>query len=197
MATKQALREFQNRLNERLQSARSSGVSASWLAVEAGESKLLFPLSHAGEIFTSTQVRSVHYARPWFLGVANLRGGLLGVVDLSAFMGRQPAQASVQTEPDSGAELAGGHARLAVQSEAMAAQSRLVALNPLLEVNCALLVDRLLGLRTTDAFATSASPPEGAPRYFGHIYTDSAGVEWQEINLQILSQDPDFLDIGA
>ncbi|MBH1964970.1 MAG: chemotaxis protein CheW [Comamonadaceae bacterium] len=196
MATKQALREFQNRLNERLQSARSSGVSASWLAVEAGASKLLFPLSHAGEIFTSTQVRSVHYARHWFLGVANLRGGLLGVVDLAAFMDRQPAEASVQGSL-SGADSPGAGVKLAVQGEAMAAQSRLVALNPLLEVNCALMVDRLLGLRTTDAFATSSSPPEGAPRYFGHTYTDSSGVEWQEINLQILSQDPDFLGIGA
>ena len=72
-----------------------------------------------------------------------------------------------------------------------------MALNPLLEVNCALLVDRLLGLRTTDAFAMSASAAEGAPPYFGHIYTDAEGAERQEINLQALSQHPAFLSIGA
>ncbi|WP_028605976.1 chemotaxis protein CheW [Ottowia thiooxydans] len=193
MATKQALREFQNRLNERLQSARSTGVSASWLAVEAGASKLLLPLSHAGEIFTSTQVRPVHYAHSWFLGVANLRGGLLGVVELATFIAEQRAAASGQAWGDAPAV----GVKDVVRGENMQAQSRLVALNPVLEVNCALLVDRLLGLRTTDAFITSGLPAQGAPSYFGHTYTDSEGVEWQEINLQTLSQDPAFLGIGA
>ena len=48
MSSKQALREFQSRLAERLQSARTAGVAASWLAVEAGAARLLLPLSHAG-----------------------------------------------------------------------------------------------------------------------------------------------------
>jgi hypothetical protein len=51
MAGKQALREFQTRLAERLQAARSQGVAASWLAVRAGDARLLVPLSHAAEIF--------------------------------------------------------------------------------------------------------------------------------------------------
>ncbi|MGB3067608.1 MAG: chemotaxis protein CheW [Ottowia sp.] len=176
MASKQALREFQSRLTERLQAARTSGGAASWLAVEAGASRLLFPLSHAGEIFAWTQVRPVPYAHEWFMGVANLRGGLFGVVDLAAF--------------SSGGDIP-------ARSEVQLGQCHLVALNPLLEVNCALLVDRLLGLRTTDAFAASASPAVGAPPYFGHVYTDAAGAEWQEINLQALSQHPAFLSIGV
>jgi len=175
MATKQALRDFQSRLAERLQSARTSGVAAAWLAVEAGDSRLLFPLTHAGEIFSWTQVWPVSYAHDWFLGMANLRGGLCGVVDLAAFM-------------------AGG---VPTRSEAMLAQCRLVALNPVLEVNCALLVDRLLGLRTTEAFTASTPAAPGAPPYFAHVYRDQGGVEWQEVNLQALSQYPAFLSIGA
>ena len=35
------------------------------------------------------------YTRDWFLGVANLRGGLFGVVDLASYvMGAAPAQRS-------------------------------------------------------------------------------------------------------
>ena len=41
MATREALREFQSRLAGRLQAARTSGVSASWLAIEAGDITLL------------------------------------------------------------------------------------------------------------------------------------------------------------
>ena len=84
-----------------------------------------------------------------------------------------------------------------MRSESELAQCRLVALNPLLETNCALLVDRLLGLRTTDAFASSAPPDQSAAPYFGHVYTDLEGRQWQELNLQALSQHQAFLGIGA
>ena len=177
MSNKQALREFQSRLAERLQSARTTGVAASWLAVETGDLRLLFPLSHAGEIFSWTDVQRVPYVQPWFMGVANLRGGLSAVIDLAAFVRGDGARR--------------------VRSESELAQCRLVALNPLLETNCALLVDRLLGLRTTDAFASSAPPDQSAAPYFGHVYTDLEGRQWQELNLQALSQHQDFLGIGA
>jgi twitching motility protein PilI len=177
MSNKQALRAFQNRLAQRLQSVQTTGVAASWLAVEAGSSRLLFPLSHAGEIFPWTDVQKVPYVQPWFMGVSNLRGGLYGVIDLASFL-----QTSASSRQRTDNELA---------------QCRLVALNPLLEANCALLVDRLLGLRTTEAFASSAAADEGAPAYFGHVYTDLEGRQWQELNLQLLSQHPAFLGIGA
>src|SRR6478735_3844311 len=139
MANRDALRAFQSRLASRLQAARTSGVSASWLAVEAGDSKFLFPLGHAGEIFPWTPPQPVPYTEPWFLGVSNLRGGLYGVVELSTF--------------------ASGRGAGAV-SEAARSQSRLVALNELLEVNCALLIDRLVGLRGVEAFVASQPPAE-------------------------------------
>ena len=173
---KKALREFQNRLAQRLQSARTTGTAASWLAVEAGASHLLFPLSHAGEIFSWTDIQKVPYVRPWFMGVANLRGGLHGVIDVGSF-------------------LRGGDSRPRGDNDL--AQCRMVALNPLLDINCALLVDRLLGLRTTEAFTASTSAGDGAPDYFGHVYTDSEGRQWQELNLQVLSRHQAFLGIGA
>ena len=176
MSNKQALREFQSRLAQRLQSARTSGVTASWLAVEAGDRRLLFPLSHAGEIFSWTDVQSVPYTHDWFMGIANLRGGLHGVVDLASFVdGAGPVR----------------------RSELELTQSRLVALNPMLDTNCAVLVDRLQGLRTAEAFASSAPAPEDAPSYFGHSFIDLDGVQWQEVNLQALSQHQPFLGIGV
>lgn len=177
MANRDALRAFQSRLASRLQAAKTSGVSASWLAVEAGDAKYLFPLGHAGEIFPWTPPQAVPYTEPWFLGVANLRGGLYGVVQLSTF--------------------ASGAVAPTAASEAARAQSRMVALNELLEVNCALLIDRLVGLRGVEAFTASEPPGTDAPSWLGHAYMDEAGERWQEINLQALSQQPRFLSIGA
>ena len=125
MANKQALRELQQRLAQRMQAAREAPQAASWLAVECAGLGLLLPLKQSGEIFTPVPLQAVPYTQPWMLGVANLRGGLHTVVDLSAFLGlRSPAP------------LTSAH--------------RLVSINPDLGINCALLVDQLLGLRRGD-----------------------------------------------
>jgi len=183
MAKKQTLREFQNRLAQRFLTVQATGVAASWLAVESGQQGLLFPLSHAGEIFPWTQVRRVPHVQPWFLGVANLRGGLFGVVDLTEFL-----RAGMN---------AGADGAKPPRSDGDLAQCRLVALNPLLEAGCALLIDRLMGLRTPESFVRSETPPDGAPDYYGHVYTDAQQRRWQEINLQRLALAPVFLGIGV
>ena len=155
---------------------RSGLTQAGWLAVESAGRKYLFPLAQSGEIFPYTAAQAVPYTQDWFLGVANLRGGLYGVVDLASYVS---GQAPVQ------------------RSDAGRAGSRLVALNQLLAHNCARLIDRLAALRTTDAFVPTNGAPEGAPDYFGSGYTDASGAYWQEINLQSLSQQPQFLSISA
>lgn len=176
MANREALRELQSRLASRLQTARTAGVQASWLAVEAGGRKFLFPLEQSGEIFPFSNALPVPYTQSWFLGVANLRGGLYGVIDLASYVsGAAPAP----------------------RSDAARAESRLIALNSNLEVNCALLIDRLAGLRNTDAFSSSDEPAQDSPGYFGSRYTDANGSQWQELNLQSLSQQPQFLSISA
>jgi twitching motility protein PilI len=48
-----------------------------------------------------------------------------------------------------------------------------------------------------EAFSGSEPPPEGSPVYFGNRYVDADGNRWQEINLQLLSQLPQFLSISA
>ena len=176
MANRQAIRELQTRLADRLQVARTQGVAPSWLAVEAGGKKYLFPMSQAGEIFPWVATQLVPYTQSWFLGVANLRGGLFGVVDLASYVTGQS---------------------VAPKTEFARRESRLIALNSALDVNCALLIDRLSGLRNQDAFTDFAEKSPDAPVFFGNQYIDSAGQNWQEINLQLLAQQAHFLTIGA
>ena len=179
MANREALRELQSRLASRLQAARTEGVRLSWLAVEAGGKKYLLPLHQSGEIFSWESAQGVPYTQPWFLGVSNLRGGLFGVVELSRFVALS------------------GNVAPAPELDAARPDSYLIALNAALDVNCALLVDRLEGLRSVDSFASTTLPQEGNPVYFGNIYTDASGENWQEIDLQSLSRQPQFLSISA
>ena len=174
MANREALRELQTRLASRLQAARSEGMSASWLAVKVGETPCLFPLAHSGEIFPLANVQLVPYSRPWFMGVINLRGGLYGVADLARFMGSSTPR-----------------------TEQVLAQASVITFNAALELNCALMVNGLAGLRKRDAFADVVASPAGSPVYFGACFIDLNGVRWQEINLQSLSQFSEFLSISA
>ena len=181
MAKREALRELQSRLASRLQAARSEGLSVSWLAVEAGGSQYLLSLAQSGEIFPWTSIQSVPYTSPWFMGVANLRGGLFGVVDFARFVASTwPLGAGAVT-----------------RSEQALAETSLLSLNAALEVNSALLVDKLAGLRGADAFVSVEPQPAGTPDYFGKVFVDSQGQRWQEINLQTLSQYSPFLSISG
>lgn len=176
MANREALRELQTRLASRLKTARSEGVSVSWLAVRAGEENYLFPLALSGEIFPLTSLQVVPYSKPWFMGVINLRGGLYGVVDLAGFLANG-------TVPG--------------RTEQSLSESSVITFSAALEINCALMVDNLAGLRKREAFTEAVAPPEGSPIFFGHRFTDLSGVQWQEINLRTLAQFPEFLSITA
>ncbi|GAA3982855.1 chemotaxis protein CheW [Comamonas faecalis] len=174
MANRTALKELQTRLAARLQAARTEAVSvASWLALECAGRHWLVPLEQAGEIFAWTDVVAVPYAQPWFLGVANLRGALVGVIDLARLLDLPAAR-----------------------SEQALAESRLLQLGGALQVNAALLVDRLAGLRSAQDFAGEQPPPAGQAAYLGSIHTDAQGVPWQVIDMQALAGDARFLRIG-
>jgi twitching motility protein PilI len=170
MANKEALRALQHRLAERLQEARSTLRGRAWLAVECGGRGFLFPLKDAGEIFPMTTLVPVSHAHPWFLGVANLRGHLHGVVDLAAFLGL---------------EATADHRD----------QARLVAFNAALDINAALLVDRLAGLRGEEQLSVDSQAPAGSPSFVGERLRDAEGRVWQEISLAQLVRHAAFLKI--
>jgi twitching motility protein PilI len=179
MSNREALRELQGRLATRMQQARTEARVQSWLAVECAGQGVLFPLHEAGEIFSVGTVLPVPHTQPWFAGVANLRGGLHAVVDLALFLGLQRGPAPV----------AGDGSR---------DQARLLALNPSLGVNCALLVDRLAGLRNADQL--SPEPAEGSnglrPAFAGARWRDADGRVWQEIELSALAGHDQFLGVA-
>ncbi|MEG0921928.1 MAG: chemotaxis protein CheW [Comamonas sp.] len=175
MAQREDLRDLQARLADRLSQARTqTAVGASWLAVKISGKNFLLPLSQSGEVVGWNGVEPVPYTKPWMLGVTSIRGILLTVVDLVRMLGLPVAR-----------------------SEQVFAAASVVALNPMMGVNAALFVEQLEGLRGTTDFANSADTPHDSPAFFGALYTTASGEQWQELNLQLLANAPDFLDITA
>jgi len=170
MANKQALRELQTRLADRLQAARTQVRGESWLAVECSGRGFLLPLREAGEIFSLSPILPVPYSHRWFLGVANLRGHLHGVVDLAGFLGVK----ATETGRD---------------------QSRLVGFNATLDINCVLLVDRLSGLRSGEELTPEPGDDVARPAFVGARLRDASGRLWQELVLSALAGDEAFLKI--
>jgi twitching motility protein PilI len=176
VANREALRELQQRLAERMQAAKREQRGQSWLAVECRGHGLLLPLEQAGEIFPPAATMPVPHTRDWFAGVANLRGGLHGVVDLARFLGLPDAPSDVARE-----------------------QTRLIAFSASLGLNCALLVDRLAGLRSAEQLRAdvSGSPAHVRPAFASSAWLDGAGRSWQALDLAALARDEQFLSIVA
>jgi twitching motility protein PilI len=220
MANKVALRELQTRLAERLQQARTQERAQSWLAVEAGGHGLLFPLQEAGEIFPLSPLLAVPHTYDWFVGVANLRGGLHGVINLGVFLesggtARSSAAGTIGKADVWGVSGSGAaKAKLASSDQARERanqranqhasertnepareQARLVALNPVLECNAALLVDRLAGLRNLSQLTPESPDSKPRPAFAGDRFRDQGGRLWQEVRLSALASDPAFLMI--
>ena len=170
MANKQALRDLQSRLADRLQAARTEPLARSWLAVECASRGFLFPLREAGEIFALAPMVPVPHSHRWFLGVSNLRGHLHGVVDLAGFLGVK-------------------------SGEAPRDQARLVGFNQSLDINCVLLVDRLSGLRSEEDLTRDADDGVSRPTFAGARFRDSSERVWQELHLAELAGDESFLKI--
>jgi twitching motility protein PilI len=172
MSKKEALSEFQSRLTGRLQSVDDSGAheAAHWLAVEISGRGFMFPLSHSGEIFPWFEPQPIPYAKDWFLGVANLRGALCGVVSLEKYFHLKPLDVAVDS---------------AIKTTTQ--DRRLIGFHTSFDLNTVLVVDRLVGLKNRHQMTDTSTASQ---------YRDQQDVVWQEVDLRALAQDPAFISIA-
>lgn len=171
-AAKLDLRQFQQELATRLAAKTAAQVESSRLGLACAGEQWLVRLSDAGEVIAVPPVTPVPHTRPWYLGVANVRGNLYGVIDFAGFLGQPP-------EPAAGA------------------QSRLLLFGPRAgNLNAGIVVRRVLGLRNLAELAPAA-PVEGARAWYAQRWMDADGRAWQEIDLARLARDGAFLQVGT
>ena len=172
-AGKLDLRVFQQELAARLASKTVAQVESSRLGLAAAGQQWLIRLADAGEVIPMPPLATVPLTKPWFLGVANIRGNLYSVVDFAGFLGH-----AVVAPP-----VAGGN-------------SRLVLLGPRAgELRAGIVVPRVVGLRNLAELAPAVAPAD-APAWYGQRWIDAEGAAWQEIDLTGLARDPEFLQVG-
>lgn len=167
-----SLREFQVRLNQRLEQAADAGIDAR-LGLEIGTERWLVELADAGEIVPLPErIVAVPLAHPWFKGLVSLRGALVGVSDLSEFAGKGPT--------------------------ALGRESRLVSFASRFGVNAAIVASRMLGLHGTDAMTREETDRAGSdmPAWIGATWVDAEGRRWRELSFERLCGDAAFLAIG-
>jgi len=169
-AAKLDLRTFQKELASRLANKTAAQVESSRLGMACGGERWLIRLSDAGEVVTMPEIVPVPLTRPWYLGIANIRGNLYSVVDFARFLARDSV-------------LAGGAARLVVFGPRAGG------------MNAGIVVQNVIGLRNIAELAPTV-PPEGAPAWYAQRWMDGEGNAWQEIDLAKLAQDPAFLQVG-
>lgn len=168
--SKNHLREFQARLNERLRSASTAGADVgARLGLAIGEQRWLVDLAEAGEIVpVPSAIAPVPNTRDWFRGLVSLRGTLFAVSDLARFAGGAPTP--------------------------LGKESRLLAVAARLEFNAALLVTRMLGLHNLATMTAAPVQPERPDEpWRGREWLDAEGRRWCELSLAALVGDERFL----
>lgn len=73
------LRDFSAHLAQRLSETPARDMPVARLGVRVGDRSYLIDMASVGEIVPVAGVTPVPWTRPWFRGLANVRGRLVGV----------------------------------------------------------------------------------------------------------------------
>jgi len=172
-AGKLDLRAFQQQLATRLAAKTAAQVEQSRLGLACAGEQWLIRLADAGEVIAVPPMATVPLTKPWYLGIANIRGNLYGVIDFAGFLGRPLEPVTPGTS-----------------------LTRLVLFGPRVgDLHAGMIVHRVLGLRNLAELERNEAPAR-APAWYGARWAETNGDVWQEVDLARLAQDPAFLQVG-
>lgn len=170
-ARRSRLREFQAQLLERMQIAKSgSGARSNQLGVQVGAGRWLLDLREVSEILSVGVVSPVPLTHDWYLGLANVRGNLLSVIDFARFMGQPPTKIDKEC--------------------------RIIAFSPTLSFNSGLLVSRVMGLRNLAEMAPQPGAAVDGQAWRAGAFLDGDSQAWAGLSLTQMVQDDRFLHVG-
>lgn len=153
-------------------SGRRGGQEFDWQGVvfEIGGQRLVAPMGQVSEVLTMPEYTSVPLVKPWMLGIANIRGRLLPLTDLSRFL-QVPSRLSQMSQ----------RKVIVVEHD---------------NVFSGLLVDQVLGIEqfTKDQYYPEAIEPNSpfAPYNHGKFFKDEQ--DWYVFMPSLLAQDLQYTD---
>lgn len=166
------LHSYQQDILAKLKEATETGVSgvSSKLGIRVGGAFWLVSLADVNEVLPVPTIASVPLTKPWFLGVANVRGVLYGVNDFEALRG--------------------------MPNVSVGRDSRLLLAHQRFDANVALLLSQLIGLRNTSEMQLQPEI-DGKPDWQLGRYLDGLGQFWDELDIRILLNQQEFMQISA
>jgi len=165
------LREFSTQLAQRLKEAPNLPTEPTRLAVRIGSDNYLVEMGLAAEVVALPEIAKVPWTKPWYRGLANVRGRLVGVVDLQHMTGRDPLPGE--------------------QSQ------QLLVLGEGLGIAAGILVTRAFGIRNLKDLEAVDSVDVARPGWERARYRDLEGMTLTELDLRELAASPAFSAISA
>jgi twitching motility protein PilI len=164
------LRDFSTQLAQRLRAAPTRTAEPARLAVRLADTSYLLDLSTTGEIVTLPEIAPVPWTKPWFRGLTNVRGRLLGVIDLMHLSGRPPMT------PEQSLQL--------------------VVFGDALKANAAIVVTRAFGLRNLKDLQPLGDVSDPLRPWERERFRETDGTTLIELDLRRLAATEQFAAIG-
>lgn len=168
MAEKVKLRDYQKSILDRLEVVRNDAASipASYLGVEIGGRNVLVDLLDISETLVVPEIQPIPLVKPWFLGMANVRGVLYAINDLTQLLDGRFTEISSNT--------------------------RTLLINESISSNVGVLVDRLIGLRSLDVFKLRNGADKESVCFKSNSYEDSDKKVWYVLDCEKLVSSKHF-----
>ncbi len=168
MARESHLREYQTNILARLEDAKKAGAEApaGYLGVVIGSKNVLVNLQEISETMPIADIHRVPIVKPWFLGVANVRGVLYAINDLAQMLENTFTTIS-------------SNARLLLMSNAVTS-------------NVAFVVDRMIGLRKLEEMKLHEETTEEGTCLKAQTYQDEENRVWHILDCDKLVHSKEF-----
>ena len=169
MSKQSQLREYQTSILARLENAKKAGAesSAGYLGVVIGSKNVLVSLREISETLPVADIHPVPIVKPWFLGVANVRGVLYAINDLAQLLESTFTNISSNT-------------RLLLISEAAV-------------TNVAFVVEKMIGLRNiNDMKPHEVKAEEDSVCLKAQTYQDDENRIWHMLDCDKLVRSKEF-----
>lgn len=168
MAKESQLREYQSSILARLENAKKAGAEApaGYLGVVIGSKNVLVNLQEISETLPIEDIHRVPIVKPWFLGVANVRGVLYAINDLAQLLENTFTAIS-------------SNARLLLMSDAVTS-------------NVAFVVDKMIGLRKLDEMKLCEEVAEETVCLKAQTYQDEESRIWHVLDCNKLVSSKEF-----
>ena len=169
MDKRTTLRDYQTNILARLENAKKAGAEppAGYLGVVIGSKNVLINLQEISETLPMMDIQRVPLVKPWFLGVANVRGVLYAINDLGQLLENT--------------------------FTAISSNSRLVMVSESVTSNVAFVVDKMIGLRKLDDMQVRKEALDESVCLKTQSYQDADHQVWYMLDCDKLVRSKEFV----